>query len=205
MSIWRSACKRVLTYNSFDAGRCGMATGKRLAAVARAYAPPTAAPLGMYRRCLQEAARFERWRRDSRLVGVRAVGKLLKITTAEAYGLSGRSHVKQVLMRVALIYEPKLERLVPMLAGLPAEESSYYEREEHLVVPGAVPHALFQEITEQYVFVVGEREEFSEYFRRPPPPQMWEFSTEDEVRATAGFACVPKNLSPMARCSCVNC
>ncbi|CAE7268151.1 unnamed protein product, partial [Symbiodinium sp. CCMP2456] len=125
--------------------------------------------------------------------GQSAAVRVVKGAVAEdAYA---RVHKKQnqVPLQAHLVAEPSDDRVVVMLEALPRSEADFYSKENHCIELTGKSRQLQVEIEEQFAFVGGTHAEYCKYFHRNDlPNNMWTWRTFADVKAIAGFSCVPK-------------
>ena len=149
---------------------------------------------------LREAARLEKERRSGPpLSGAHATAKLVKSDITDSYGLTGGRAGQHEVLRAHDVDEPEHTRIVPLLEALPPEEAAYYRDEDNVILQEGCSEAIFKELESHYGFVGGPYSEYIRYLHRTFPPMLWEFVTEEEVRAIAGLSVVAKKQAPAQR------
>ena len=181
------------TVNALDRGSCRQQTSwrprtepSREVQVAQAQA---------MRGILEEAAPFERRRREQAPTGVHSVSSLLKVSETEVY--SQRPHaVARESLRANDVDEPADDACVEMLAALPDEDAMLHASEHNVVERSGKSQVIFEEIEERHCFIGGSLDSYAEYLRRPDLPRgeraMWRFVKTSEVKAYASMTVVPK-------------
>ncbi|CAE7791178.1 unnamed protein product [Symbiodinium sp. CCMP2592] len=99
----------------------------------------------------------------------------------------------QIPLQADFIAEPSEDRVVDMLEALPRSESEFYSSEHNCIDLVGKARQLQDEIEQQFAFVGGTLDEYRKYFHRLDlPSNMWSWRPFAEVKAVAGFSCVPK-------------
>jgi len=131
------------------------------------------------------------------LTGGRQGGSLTTLARGlsrdEAGYIVRSASLPQVPICAAAIVEPETDHVVSMLEALPAAESFFYSKEEHVIDITAKCKVHLQQITEQYAFYGGTADEVIKYFSRSNlPKNMWTWRLFSETKAIAVFSCILK-------------
>jgi hypothetical protein len=195
MQTWKIAVGMVKLINGLDAGTHGAHRPFDLSLSAEALKTRELASQAL----LREAALFAKERRSfsQGKTGAHQSSSLEALVKGCAVDEDGyaRRHrsVPQVSMLAASMVEPNHNRVVPMLDALPSSESFYYSKEEHCIDFVGKSQTVLHEIEQQYSFVGGSYEQYTEYLNRSDlPARMWTFMPVSEVKAIGGIACVLK-------------
>ena len=125
--------------------------------------------------------------------GQSAAVRVVKGAVAEDAYARVRKKQNQVPLQAHLVAEPSDDRVVVMLEALPRSEADFYRKENHCIELTGKSRQLQAEIEEQFAFVGGTHTEYCRYFHRIDlPNNMWTWRSFADVKAIAGFSCVPK-------------
>ena len=139
----------------------------------------------------REGRRLEREVSESG--GQSAAVKLVKSAVVDNGYARVSKKVSQVPLQAELVAEPSNTQVVNMLAALPRSEAEFYSQEDRCIVLQGKSREIQSEVEEQFAFVGGAYDEYCKYFhRRDLPSNMWCWKPYDQVKAVAGFSCVPK-------------
>ena len=117
-----------------------------------------------------------------------------RLSNAEDAYARVRKKPNQVPLQAHLVAELSDNRVVVMLEALPPSEAEFDRKENHCIKLTDKSRQLQAEIEEQFAFVGGTHAEYCKYFRRSDlPNNMWTWRSFADVKAIAGFSCVPKN------------
>ena len=190
MEAWRDANRYLTSLNALRGGAPAKQTRCRVR-MRTILREPTPAQSQAHKVALREARRLA-LARSELTPCVQPIASLLRTVHTDSY-----SSTQPVQMRVTLdaeaIDEPNHEKVVELLDVLSSEEAEYYRHESNVVDLSLTSSVLFKEIESHYAFVAGATSEYAKYFLREDlPSRMWHFTLQDEVKALAGFAVVPK-------------
>ena len=181
-----------MTLNSLDEGQC-----PRKTVPSRIPGQPAGdreALAQLHAVALREASRLERARRGRVHpcpTGVASLAALLKTAPLNNYTIRDTT-TKQIPMIADAIDEPEHGDVVHLLDVLSPEEGRFYRSESNVVETEGKSLVISQELEQQYGFIGGTMEEYTAYWHRPLPPQMWQFATREAVKTIAGFSVVRK-------------
>ena len=193
--LWKLVSRWVSFLN--DLYSSSLREPKKHLASARAQPPLSAAQEAILRRLWVRAKECrEGRRREPRVVesgGQSAAVQIVKGAVAEDSYARVLKKQNQVPLQADLITEPSEDRVVVMLEALPQCEAEFYSSENNCVDLVGKARQLQDEIEQQYAFVGGTFGEYCKYFHRSDlPSNMWSWRPFSEVKAIAGFSCVPK-------------
>ena len=193
LEIWRCANGILATLNSLDEGHCRpRITTHRKPRVEASLQSTLMCQTRVRELALRESLRLRMARRDFDLSGAPAVAALLKEDRVDRYGSYDRATGPQTELIAEKVDEPSPGRHVMMLDALPPEEASFYAEERHVVDAYGKSDIIFSEIEDRYGFVGGSYKEYAAYFSRQDVGHLWDFETQENVRAVAGFSTVRK-------------
>ncbi len=132
--------------------------------------------------------------------GAHLAQELIKMDLVDRYHFQPRNNL-MVPMVAANIAEPPIGApVVEMLEALPLREREFYSDEDNVIDPVGKCDAVFQELQERHAFIGGSYSEYVAYMNRTDmPPDIWHFSTADDVKAVAGVTCVHKKCGVLQR------
>ncbi|CAE7309115.1 unnamed protein product [Symbiodinium sp. CCMP2592] len=170
---------------------------KKHFAATRAQSPISAAQAAVLRRLWDRAKDCREGRRREPLVsgtgGHSAAVQIVKGAVADDSYARVKKKQNQIPLQAKLIAEPSENRVVDMLEALPRSESDFYSSESNCIDMAGKARQLQDDIEQQFAFVGGTFDEYCKYFHRSDlPSNMWSWRSFSEVKAIAGFSCVPK-------------